>query len=214
MYEDLVSLVVELARRYTRNSSILDKHANPLLTIAAAEEDIEDQGARHDPTASSFTEKVDAARLDTEQQRQDGFLFLTGTKQRVEYATWDGDLGSSMEQIDRIKQELHLLTGLLNFLQAPDAPMSGVALRLMNIPLYASTKAILRNVQNRATDALRALQTIQGTAPTATVVWEHPFDVLEGSAEGGMVDEDGDPEETEDEEAEGEDALEDASSNA
>ena len=124
MYEDLVSLVVELARRYTRNSSILDKHANPLLTIAAAEEDIEDQGARHDPTASNFTEKVDAARIDTEQQREDGFLFLTGTKQRVEYATWDGDLGSSMEQIDRIKQELHLLTGLLNFLQAPDAPMS------------------------------------------------------------------------------------------
>ena len=63
----------------------------------------------------------------------------------------------------------------------------------------------MRNVQNRATDALRALQTIQGAAPTATVVWEHPFDVLEGSAEGGMVDEDGEPDETEDEEAEGDD---------
>ena len=122
--------------------------------------------------------------------------------------TWDGDLGSSMEQIDRIKQELHLLTGLLNFLQAPDAPMSGVALRLMNVPLYASTKAVMRNVQNRATDALRALQTIQGAAPTATVAWEHPFDVLEGASEGGMVDEDDDPDETEDEEAEEEEQFE------
>ena len=164
-------------------------------------------GERYRPIRrDSDDEKVAAARDRYRAPAQRwASCFLTGTKQRIEYATWDGDLGSSMEQIDRIKQELHLLTGLLNFLQAPDAPMSGVALRLMNVPLYASTKSIMRNVQNRATDALRALQTIQGAAPTATVAWEHPFDVLEGASEGGMVDEDDDPDETEDEEAEGDD---------
>ena len=73
MYEDLVSLVVELSRRYTAElQACLDKHAGPMLTIAAAEEDIEDQGARFNPTAATPMRGLDAARLDTEQQREDG----------------------------------------------------------------------------------------------------------------------------------------------
>ena len=142
-------------------------------------EDLETRGELFDPTASTLEEKLAAGKLDLRSELRDDVLAVTATNQRVEYLTWDANLEASAAQIDRIKGEINALTGIPSILEGDQNIPSGVALKRMLIPLYAATRSLQAGLTLRAQLAIRALQTLQGQSPTATVFWAHPLEILD-----------------------------------
>jgi hypothetical protein len=120
-YTDLVSLQEALNRRRTQTSSILDKHADPLLAID--ESFLDEQG-----------------RLPMDRIRA---IPLVQDEPPPQYVTWDGKLSDSRAEADELTQMILLVAGIspesFGFGQG-GGPESGFAIRLRQM-LTTSTVA-------------------------------------------------------------------------
>ena len=168
MYDDLIPLVVELSRRYSKNSKTLDAHADPLLIAYMSDTEYQSLGREFDPTAQTAKEQMAAADKALKAFRRRDIAQVGDPNVKMEYLTWDAGMESSFKQIDQMVQEIGVMTGLAQLLKVNDSGMSGVALRRLMLPLFAATLALQREM-------IRKVSELVGQ----TVVWPHPFEELE-----------------------------------
>ena len=169
MYDDLIPLVVELARRYSKNSKTLDAHADPLLLAYMTDAEYAKMGAAYDPTAQTVKEQMNAGDKALKAFRRRDIAQVGDPNVKMEYLTWDAGMESSFKQIEQMVQEIGVMTGLAQLLKVNDSGMSGVALRRLMLPLFAATLALQREM-------IRKISTLV----EAEIVWPHPFEELEG----------------------------------
>jgi len=201
-YDDLTPLVVELARRLTSASSILDAHERPLLSTWVDDQDLS-AFLPDDPNPPLGNARRGAAVPGLEDWRRHDIVSVPNQLQRYEYITWDGQLSASINTIEQLRMSIHVLTAIPAILEAVSGVPSGVALKRLLLPLYAVT----RSLQSQTRLALEAV--LSGIGQFAgygdiRVEWPHAFDALDEEARANR------PDMTRDPDAEATDAGDDA----
>ena len=175
LFDDIAPIALEHMIRMTSYSKILNAHENPILNIFMGEDDVADFGGSTPLEEAEFEAgDQEAARIRAKYAAQDyrnqdvGIGFDTEAK--LDYMTWDGALEASNRMLDRLEEAIAKVSGVPKILRDGEG-FSGVALRRLFIPLYASTLAMLN-------DTRYALETIltMVNGGDVTIEWEHPFD--------------------------------------
>ena len=186
IYVDMAPLVLELIRRITYNSDILDIHSNPLLI-----------GWRKGGNLSYGMEREEAKTLREQitrvwrNWRKQSVLPLDSDQyDKVEYLTWDGALNGSFAQIQEIEQQLYTTTKAPAALQASmnsGVVPSGAALKRLFITTYAYVHSVQRALTPMLRRVLSNLAILSGRPEFAEpFVWPNPFDVIASDdAQGG-----------------------------
>ena len=143
-YELMLSPVLEIAVRLSQRSTTLDLHEHPILWMD--------------------TPRVDAAPLMPQQQPVDAVSYgdaqvqvskvanqdvVYGTEMDPpQYVSWDGTLDGSMGQLEFVKKELRMLSGVIVALESQGDMPSGKAMMVGNLdefwelmPVYERAKA-------------------------------------------------------------------------
>ena len=167
-YVELCGPAVEIARRLSKNSRLLDLYTGPVPVFKSAELDI---NARFGVTATD--DDAEARRKVLEGQvgdLEEETMHLPDTLTNVSFLqpSTEGVL-NSLAQVDQLKEALQSLTGL-PALTGLQHEYSGEALKRIFLHFYAESAA----VQGDLLEALIELLGVQ-------VVWKHIFDELEGS---------------------------------
>lgn len=154
-YNDLISIVDELVVRLSNNSKILDDHADPQLVVDKSMLDFDaDSGQwiykRHE--AMTFG--------------KDG--------QMPAYLTWDGNLSSSENQLNRIMELFYMVSGTNPQLFGQDIAgnLSGEALAKILIVPIAKTKEMILSLEDACEKALNCMLQLQGIKETADIKFE------------------------------------------
>ena len=168
MFEDLLSPVLGLSRRLSSNQDILNKHQRPLLNYfrdrdAALNAFIEDPNLTEEQTELELTRQLEI-------YRQANIRVVSDSEVKMEYVTWDANLDGSIEQIERIKQELNGITKMENLVDQLNGATSGVALKKLLLPLYFRIQSFQREILNYLEQAI-----------DEAVDWPHPFDETDES---------------------------------
>ena len=123
----LLPLVVEIARRLSSNSRILDQHESPSLVVWIDETDLGNLGVEYDPDGAGDTVEgqTNAGMKALSDMRENGVWAVPNAAQKVEYLTWDGKLSSSFEQIEAVLSEMSALTGVSQLLEQAQGVPSG-----------------------------------------------------------------------------------------
>ena len=173
IYLDLAAPLLELSKRFTQNSDILDKNAKPVPVWMMPVEDLTAQFPLEveKTQAESIIDGLSALR-------QNDAIQLNQKGQKVDYLEFSGNIDASFEQVKEARELISLLSGLPAVLENLEgAPPSGVSLRLQYLPFYASTSSLQRDLTEVFSLALEEL----GLEPTIT--WPHIFEQLDGEAE-------------------------------
>lgn len=183
MYVDLASPLFELAKRYTQNSRILDKNANPKAVWTIATDDARERFGIPvpDPDAAQeeMTEQYKTMQKAAQQLRSeiDEDIILPDDVISVAYLEFSGNIDASFKQIQLTRELVSMLSGLpavLDGLSQP--PPSGVSLRLQYLPFYASTSALQKDLQERLGLALETV------GLDGNFEWPHIFEMLDAES--------------------------------
>ena len=165
-FDDMIPLIFELSKRMSANSYVLDRHMYPLLMLPMAQADVKRILLRdpdHDAPNFDMRDAQNAVRrsLDT----NDKLWVPDGVDtSKATYLTWDGQLGASFGQIDLIKAELRMISGLIAALEFEDGAPSGRAIDRMNLP----TRWLATMMHNELYEAL-------GKVYMEDFVWDNPM---------------------------------------
>ena len=177
LFDDLAPVLVEYAVRMTSYSKILNAHESPMLNLFVSDEDMPDFGGSTPVEAERWREGADddargrAAQAAAELRRMDVSVGLDSSA-KLQYLTWDGQLAASNAYLERLEQQVSKVSGIPLTLMQGQEVASGVALRRLFLPLYASTLAVLNDTRYALETALSAI--VGGSA--VKLEWPHPFD--------------------------------------
>ena len=178
LYPDILTLVMELANRFTRTSSILDQHEKPTVIIWQDEQDTNDLAGLMGKDTGTSPEAVlgrkDAVVADLTKQFDGDIVLMDNAKQKAEYLVWNGQLIASARQIQDIKQEITTITGMNDLLIQGKGIPSGVALRRILLPLYARVQTLQNELIPVVQSMIRSF-----TGEQVTVTWPNPLDILD-----------------------------------
>lgn len=151
-YNDLIPIVEEIIARYSNQSAILDKHADPTITAPpeAFERDKE-TGEWVLPTGNAI------------QMSKDGAI--------PQYVTWDGNLTASFQQIQDMMNLYYMISGTNPQLFGQDIAgnLSGEALQKILIVPLAKTKEMLKSLEDAGEKAFNALLQLKGIKEKAYI---------------------------------------------
>lgn len=170
-FDDLISTVIQKARRFAANTRILDEHSDPLLIMRGNLDRLTQppgvplSGALATSTQAVANEQAVAKRL-----RRSGPLVASTEAEGAEYLTWDGNLEGSMAQLRMIDSDFGFLSGLPAALKAETQVPSGVSLRR----LFWQFDAALAPLFSAANAALSLCVEMHG----GTLDWRNAFDVV------------------------------------
>ena len=168
---DLAAPLLELAKRYSQNSQILDKNAKPNRVWQAGTDDSIDMFASEDDDDETAYEKIAKG---FGERAEKGDVWLGDRTQKVSYLEFSGNLPGSFEQIQSVREMIAQLSGLPAILDSlVQASPSGVSLRLQYLPFFAATSALQQDLAEVLSDALA----LGGLAPD--IEWPHIFDVMD-----------------------------------
>ena len=155
----MMSPVLEITKRLTKNSMVLDKNSDPRIEVAM--DDGSAQQLYGGSTVAGSAEADEAIRkgLRGEYQGQDGsgpdVVRLRNAKQRARYLEFGADyLPNTQVQKELMMEVLHMTSYLPGLLQSFNNPASGVALQQQFFPLWAETRDMHLDVANRMQEAL------------------------------------------------------------
>ena len=151
-YNDLIPIVEEIIARYSNQSAILDKHADP--TITASPEVFErdkNTGEWVLPTGNAIPMSKDGAI--------------------PQYITWDGNLTASFKQIEDMFNLYYMISGTNPQLFGQDIAgnLSGEALQKILIVPLAKTKEMLKSLEDAGEKAFNALLQLKGVKEKAYI---------------------------------------------
>ena len=174
-YEDMLPLVLEVQRRLTHTSGILDANAQPPLIVKATKSALQ----RNFPVSPLIMNPTDAQREAAVREgldawRRSEIVELPDESWDVFYLTNDTDIASSHEQIDLVKRMLEFHMGIPAVLEMDEGtPPSGAALRTMMVAQYSMQKALMQDIVAAVNELIEP----------AVLEWPHPLDVEEGKDE-------------------------------
>lgn len=183
---DLVLPALEYDRRLARHSYALDKNQHPLLmamvddsTLEKFNETILRAAVGQAVSGPDRNRMIRDALQDyfSDVRDYDAAVFPAGVS-NIEALTWDGNLQSGFMQLDEMRTAIAELTGLPTFLTEEGIPASGVALKRLLFPLYASSARSLNDLRLALQRALRWLL----SDPEMMLDWPHAFEVMEDDA--------------------------------
>ena len=160
-YIDLYGAVIEICRRYSVNSRVLDLYGKPLAVFEDSERDAEDRfDVDSDDTADQAQRKILEGQVGT---FENATIHLPDNLTGISFLQPDtSGTVNSIEQVESLTEVLREVSGLPNL---QGQTLSGEALKRLFVFFYAETKA--------AQNSLRlALERIYGQR----ITWEHIFD--------------------------------------
>ena len=177
IYLDLTAPLLELSKRHTQNSKILDKNANPAVVVRMQ---IQDAHALF-PIEDDQQTQTDAIVKGLVSLIKNDVIHLYDRLQDVEYLEFTGNLEASFSQVESTRKLIASLSGLPAILEGFEgAPPSGVSLRLQYLPFYAATSALQRDLADVLMQALEVI----GEEPE--LEWPHIFDLMDDQAKQEM----------------------------
>ena len=144
-YNDLIPIVEEIMARFSNQSAILDKHADPTLVAPSEAFEID----------QSTGEKV----------LRTGYALQMSHDGKVpQYITWDGSLDASFKQIEEMMKLYYMISGANPQLFGQDLTgnLSGEALQKILIVPLAKTKKMLRKLESASEKAFNMLLKLKG----------------------------------------------------
>lgn len=186
VYPDMVPLVAELCRRYSKVSEALDRHLDPILML------------RRDPTAppsldsgtesSAITLSLERYRLGDWRAHPVGVL--PEDYADAQYVSWDPQMLGNFSQVEAIENSLFSATGIpaaLYGMIRGGTINSGVAMRRLYTPTYVYVHVVQSQLKPKIARAARlALRAAGRDVGDIEVDWENPFDVLDRESGTGM----------------------------
>lgn len=172
-YDDLITIVIQKARRRAADTRVLDDNSDPLLLMKG---DLDSytvvpgipRSSAASPIAPDEVERD--ARVQKRLRRVGGMVVPAGVD-AAEYVTWDGSLEWSAAIHDQIDRDFRLLSGLPNVLEAEMGEASGVSLRRQFWQFDASFAPIYHGLHSAMTMGLNALG--------LPFEWQNAFDVIQ-----------------------------------
>ena len=170
---EMWDLVIEIARRYTRNSVILDRYSGPIPVFRSSPLDAAARfGVRPGEDDAQRQRRILEGQLGMIREDTihlpDNLLDISFLQPNVQGATY------ALTQVTDLREQVRELTGL------PDlsgATLSGEALKRINLHFFVESRTMLNSIR-------RTLERLLGEP----VNWEHPFDTDlfgEGLDDGG-----------------------------
>lgn len=143
-YSDLIAIVDEIVVRLSNNSKILDENADPQLIVPL------ESMQRDKNTGEYYYDRHNA-------------LAIGRNGERPEYLTWDGNLTSSENQLNRMMDLFYQISGTNPQLFGRDIAgnLSGEALAKIFIVPIAKVKEMISALKNSAEEALKCAIKLQ-----------------------------------------------------
>lgn len=154
-YNDLISIVDELVVRLSNNSKILDNHADPQLVV-------DKNMLEFDHNSGQWIYK-----------RHEAMTFGKNGEMPA-YLTWDGNLASSENQLNRIMELFYMISGTNPqlFGQNIAGNLSGEALAKILIVPIAKTKEMILSLEDACENALNCMLQLRGIKETVDIKFE------------------------------------------
>lgn len=155
-YAEITPIVDEIVTRLSNNSKILDDHADPQLIVPR-------ESLEFDQDSGEWVYKRHMAAI--------GF----GKNGEVpQYLTWDGNLQSSENQINKVMDLFYLISGTNPQLFGQDIAgnLSGEALAKILIIPIAKTREMLLSLEDAFESAFNCLLKAQGVDKTVEIEFE------------------------------------------
>ena len=173
-FDDLITVVVQQARRMAGNTRALDRNSDPLLLMRG---DLDAYTRLPGVPRSAAIETLnDPSRIQrqaavAQRLRHIGPLVLPSGIEDAEYVTWDGEMDGAFKMLDEIARQFRFLSGLPAALDSDAEIPSGMSLRRMFWQFDASVAPIYHEAHAGLSTALRTYG--------ATLEWENAFEAIE-----------------------------------
>lgn len=169
-YDDLITVVVQTARRAAGNTKVLDENTAPFMLLRG---DL-NRYTTLDGVAPSRA-VVNPAQVEHDQAiyrrlRQAGPWVMPDGVEDAEYVTWDGNLEASMAMLEWIDKQFRLLSGIPGVLDSDEAVPSGISLRRMFWQFDAAVSPMHHSISLALENALERFG--------GTLEWENVFEVV------------------------------------
>lgn len=154
-YVDLIPIVDELVVRISNNAKILDEHADPQPVVPR-------EMVEFDTNSGQWIYKRHNA------------TFFGQKGEKPEYLTWDGNLSSSENQINKIMELFYMISGTNPQLFGQDIAgnLSGEALAKILIVPIAKTKEMILSLEDACEKAFNCMLQLQGIKETVDIKFE------------------------------------------
>lgn len=154
-YVDLIPIVDELVVRISNNAKILDEHADPQPVVPR------DMVEFNTNTGQWIYKRHNAT-------------FFGANGEKPEYLTWDGNLSSSENQINKIMELFYMISGTNPQLFGQDIAgnLSGEALAKILIVPIAKTKEMILSLEDACEKAFNCMLQMQGLKETVDIKFE------------------------------------------
>ena len=168
-YPELCDPIIEIARRLSRNSRLLDLYSGPVPVFKASEPDAATRyGVADTDTDDESREKILKGQIGQFEQET---VFLPDDLVGVSFLQPQiQGVSTALQQVAEMKEAISSLTGLPSLTGGASVP-SGEALKRVFLHFYAESSAL----QTTLTDAFSSLLGVE-------VTWEHVFDQMEMQA--------------------------------
>ena len=191
-YFDMTSLSLELIRRLTANSEILNEHGNPRIKVIP-NDGVDPNSYRTDDDDDLLEVYTEQTRLDS--LRQSNVVIIPHGYADMDYLFWDGTLDDHFMQFDKTQEQMFAITHLPLTIMGLDGsvtiPASGRALRFQFIDPHTH----IQKVQTQAINALKqviltgaiynANLDIRSISDRIDITWRNVFDEID---ESGVVE--------------------------
>lgn len=188
MFDVAAPMILEISRRHSANSYALNRLADPSHAVLAREDDLEriehEGGENEDITSDDAVVRSAgmSSYLDTVVGANRFVSFDQGV-QGLQAIEFDGKVTESGDTIDLMRTEIEtavhmpdLFNGFVSLASAP----SGVALKRLNQPLYATVRSAQSMIRRGIEESLSE------AGVDASFEWIDVFDALEGDRSSSM----------------------------
>lgn len=154
-YDDIVGLVDEIIVRLSNNSKILDDHADPQPVVSRDMLDFDENSGRWI-------------------YKRHMTMMYGKNGEEPKYLTWDGNLDSSENQLDRVMNLFFMLSGTNPQLFGQDIAgnLSGEALQKIFIVPIAKTKEMILSLEDAFENALNCMLKLKGRTETVDIKFD------------------------------------------
>ena len=172
-FDDLMTIVIQKARRMAANTRVLDGNSEPLLLMRG---DLNNYTTIAGVPRSSATEPSPPDEIEREtavarRLRQLGPLTVPSGIENAEYVTWDGSLEAAISMLEANDKDFALISGLASVLTSETQVASGMSIRRMFWQFDAGVAPIFHGLYDAMTMGLGALG--------HTLQWENALEAME-----------------------------------
>ena len=128
-YEDIITIVIQKARRMGANTKVLDENSDPLMLLRGNLDNYTTLPGVPPSVAVQSPGEMRRQAAIAKRLRQAGPLVVPDGIESAEYVTWTGDLEASMMMLERLDKDFQFLSGLMAALTAETQVPSGMSLR-------------------------------------------------------------------------------------